>query len=910
MIEQFYDDYEEDIAMIAYHVWWPGGGDIWYLRNTQMWRTRADYYGVGQVGVPYCRADGGANFHPGTRQNLVNAFDGRIDIESPIAIDIMTFGGDGSPISVMATIESGDEAIEGNYKLHCVLITNENEYNAPNGQTEWKHDAMDMAPGANGQDFEIEANSIETFELEFEWDEEYYDNDNLSVVVFVQNDGNRNILQSNVVEFSPGWDFALTQSFQSAVTTPGTVYEFDYSITNIGVFDDTYDLVLDTNLPEGFDVFFTTPDGEMTETGEIELEVGESYEGVVSITCSDMEADHGTLSLGFTSQDQPALSRELNFFVHNEANIAIINGEVQGRYAHFYTDAIEEVLGANTPAIGEWPRAVFPLVEADLGDFDPEMIIWLAGGEGELIEEEILYLTDFLANGGNLFLTGSELPHVLDDTDLIDMMGTNYRGRLANARTLFAEEGDQISEGIDISINGGDGADNRGEPTYMHDPDDGAGASWWMSPNLSRAAAIWNVGDGYNSLIFGFPFEAIAAEADRNRVMGNIVEFFGDVFGEGAPGIEIAITGNRYEMISFPIMPANLAVEDVFGGLDQLGILYQDNGSYYIPNLINTIGDINLSEGYRVFSSADDMLEIEGELVDPMMEFMINGGRWNWIGYPMQEELPVDAMLAQIADDVAIVMNDDGDIWIPDGPNTIENMVPGTGYFVFANNNVSFTYGDMVARTGSSDEVWDVPQAPVSVTSTGLPYAVLVSLSDNLRAQASLIELYDGSTLVGNGVVLEDRDVSPVIAWQGDAERGLEGFVPGHVIDVMVLREDGSILAANEVTPSAKFGEGAFATMNLESMELPQSFVVEAGYPNPFNPTVTVPFTLPNAGDVQFQVFNVLGQKIFDESRTFEAGRHQFLFDANQHHSLVSGIYLLQVNYKDQMSRQKLNLVK
>lgn len=87
--------------------------------------------------------------------------------------------------------------------------------------------------------------------------------------------------------------------------------------------------------------------------------------------------------------------------------------------------------------------------------------------------------------------------------------------------------------------------------------------------------------------------------------------------------------------------------------------------------------------------------------------------------------------------------------------------------------------------------------------------------------------------------------------------------------------------------------------------------LLEQGYPNPFNPSITVPFAVPATGDVTFAVYNVIGQQVFSQTRTFDAGNHRFLFDARQSGAeLVSGVYFLQVQYNGQVEMQKVLLLK
>ena len=75
----------------------------------------------------------------------------------------------------------------------------------------------------------------------------------------------------------------------------------------------------------------------------------------------------------------------------------------------------------------------------------------------------------------------------------------------------------------------------------------------------------------------------------------------------------------------------------------------------------------------------------------------------------------------------------------------------------------------------------------------------------------------------------------------------------------------------------------------------PESFALANNYPNPFNPTTTIQYALPQAADVELTVYNVFGQVVRTLVAEYQsAGRYAVEWDATNDsgHSLSSGMYL------------------
>jgi len=75
-----------------------------------------------------------------------------------------------------------------------------------------------------------------------------------------------------------------------------------------------------------------------------------------------------------------------------------------------------------------------------------------------------------------------------------------------------------------------------------------------------------------------------------------------------------------------------------------------------------------------------------------------------------------------------------------------------------------------------------------------------------------------------------------------------------------------------------------------EGEPLPKIFSLSQNFPDPFNPTTTIEFSLPLRSRVTLEVYNILGEEIrvFDDNEYFEAGQYRQRFDASY---LASGVY-------------------
>ncbi len=91
-------------------------------------------------------------------------------------------------------------------------------------------------------------------------------------------------------------------------------------------------------------------------------------------------------------------------------------------------------------------------------------------------------------------------------------------------------------------------------------------------------------------------------------------------------------------------------------------------------------------------------------------------------------------------------------------------------------------------------------------------------------------------------------------------------------------------------------------------IDVPSDFTLGNNYPNPFNPSTTITYSLPEAANVKLTVFNAIGQEIANLIKgNVEAGNHSITFNAE---NLNSGIYFYKLETGKFVSVKKMILLK
>lgn len=126
------------------------------------------------------------------------------------------------------------------------------------------------------------------------------------------------------------------------------------------------------------------------------------------------------------------------------------------------------------------------------------------------------------------------------------------------------------------------------------------------------------------------------------------------------------------------------------------------------------------------------------------------------------------------------------------------------------------------------------------------------------------------------------------------------------VLDFKAVTAAGVVIDSFTITPSVG--------IEPDEAELPiGDFVLYPAFPNPFNPSTTISFSIPTVAHAELNVYNIRGQKVKTlVSGRLEAGHHQFSWNGKNDvgENVSSGVYIFELQAGDGIQGNKILLLK
>ncbi len=528
---------------------------------------------VHQVGSPDDDVDG-TNF-----QTIINE---RLAEESPISVTVTSyrfFGGEPYLTIEIEVFEEITSLVGTNLR---VGVCENGLYHSPPSANYHNvlRDMIQDIPLTVQHVGEIQEVTV-PLELSADWDRS-----ELWAFAFVQRDSDHLIYNSGSTFVTPYSLYVETDGGQSSIIDSSHTFGMT-QITHTGsAAHQTLDLSLDTStLPEGWDAYFTINGTDMTFAT---VTLGQ-LEGPTNLTVTIIPGDEGSygnaiLNLHSHSGEMPDVDIPYSGVLLG-ADLLIVASDSYARYAEDYFGSAVEAAGRSYAV---WDHSHTPITEVSMSNFDA--IIWYSGDTGPgLSEADRTEIESYLDRGGNMLFSGQNLARRTVEAGasswLINVLRTFFMSSGEGASLVAGVEGDPVSDGFSLDLQGGDGAGNYSEPDVVTS----FGSIEQSAPLFSYPSTNRNAGtrvsyEGYKHIFLGFGFESINSVTDRNALMDRCLDW---LIGEPSP------------------------VEDV---LPQMADLYQN-----LPNPFNprTTIAFHLPVQMKVSLSVYD---ISGRLVEVLLD--------------------------------------------------------------------------------------------------------------------------------------------------------------------------------------------------------------------------------------------------------------------------------------------------
>ena len=442
-------------------------------------------------------------------------------------------------------------------------------------------------------------------------------------------------------------------------------------------------------------------------------------------------------------------------------------------------------------------------------------------------------------------------------------------------------------------------------------------------------------------------------DASECRELGMVFEdyAFEANVSHGTPTSPVTITATS-QIISEISLPAgwtwlslNLMGEDMspnamLGSLEaKTNDMIKGQGPYaqYVPGAgwLGNLKRLQCGSMYMTRLTEVGTLEMIGYAVDvEATEIPVQAG-WNWIGYLPQQSMDTERALSSLESVTGDIVKSqfeysqfvEGIGWV----GSLGFMAPKMGYQLYSVRGGELAYPFYEAPAVAK------PTAVTAARSILKRNAAGWSLEPTTYPHSMTLT----GTVEGDGVTLAEEDLLGAFV-EGEC-RGIAQpiYVPELERSVVFLMIYGEV-AADELVRFRLFdadGGGerfvptevefranemlgtALEPLRLETRErrlgdpgfVPETYLLGQSYPNPFNPSTRIGYGLPQDGEVEIAIYNLLGQKVVTLlSEKQSTGYWYATWDGRDDsgHAARSGLYFFAMRAGDFRAVRKVLLVK
>ena len=312
--------------------------------------------------------------------------------------------------------------------------------------------------------------------------------------------------------------------------------------------------------------------------------------------------------------------------------------------------------------------------------------------------------------------------------------------------------------------------------------------------------------------------------------------------------------------------------------MDESGNAMENLGSF--GGWQNAIGDLALTEGYKVNVTTDCLLNLEGEPAPLPMDIPLTIG-WNIIGFPypwsvtatdIVQQLITRGTLIKVQDEAGRSIEDFGSYggWV----NNIGSFQPGKGYKVKVNAPEVLNLPELIFKSAEVPLTEVPPRHFIpAFRGNGVDHMNinLVALPAGFLRPGDEIGLFDGENCVGALTLLPRHLEARLISIPASAadRNNNPGFTEGNPVLIRLWKAStGEVMPLEPeiIKGSSSFrkNESLFASLEkyaVTGTPLPGTMAVRI-FPNPTSGKMTISLPATLSGDTEVCVMNPAGQRV------------------------------------------------
>ncbi|MCB5271054.1 MAG: C10 family peptidase [Candidatus Cloacimonetes bacterium] len=400
---------------------------------------------------------------------------------------------------------------------------------------------------------------------------------------------------------------------------------------------------------------------------------------------------------------------------------------------------------------------------------------------------------------------------------------------------------------------------------------------------------------GYNTLIQ----ENIVVSVDQNTTA--------DFFMTPASQIQSILLGSGWNLVSLNVSAADHSLPSLFAPISaQLMQVKGTEGVYLPDNPYSVLNALTDGKAYYIQLSAGAIWIVAGPQIPADTPLALEEG-WNMAAYLPQDPMPVATAMQSVSTWLEQVKGIDG-VYFPGNPySTLTTMSPGKGYWI--------------KLAGAHSLVYPVNRETVSTPEVAKPRLEVKALSSSMVLLARCDWAQPGDILSAR-VNKELRGAQELIAPEGFPAALLQIYTEAanEEISLWLVQADGTeIELANRFSSQPNATLGSYPEFIIlepkteaEDIAVPSHF--HSCYPNPFNPSTTISFSVGQENTmVNVDIYNLKGQKVRQLTQTsYSPGYHRLNWDGtdDEGRTLSSGIYLIELKAGKYRKAAKVMLAK